>query len=143
MTQHDPYRLAGAAPGRLAALVDAWTSARRGETPLPFADDLDPRAWPQPEAVALVGVFFNPLRLRLDRVGADWTARFGRAVEGRFLDELAGRDPFDAIEQQCLAAIETRSPTLSQASGRPARLILPYWGDGHVSSLVAALDTAS
>ena len=79
---------------------------------------------------------------RLDRAGTEGTGRFGRVVHGRFLDEFAGRDPFDGLEEQCRAAIRSKGPAHAPAEGsRPARLVLPYWADGHVGTLVAVLQT--
>jgi hypothetical protein len=139
-TDDAAYAVPPSLDGSLATVLDVWVRCRRGETQLPFADDLDPAAWPDGSAVALVGVFHNPLRLRLDRAGTQWTRRFGRDVHGHFLDEFAGRDPFDGLEEQCGAAIRSRGPAHAQPSGsRPARLALPYWGDGRVSTLVVVL----
>jgi hypothetical protein len=136
------YAVPPSLDGSLASVLDIWVRSRRGETQLPFAADIDPADWPDGSAVALIGVFHNPLRLRLDRAGTQWTGRFGRDVHGRFLDEFAGRDPFDGLEQQCGAAIRTKGPAHAAAAGaRPARLVLPYWADGHVGTLVAVLQS--
>jgi hypothetical protein len=136
MTDTQHYALPDSLPAPLAAALEGWRQAKRAENDLPFADDVDLDQLGSPTLSAIVHVFYNPLRLRLDQVSAALDTRYGRPLNGRFLDEFASRSPFESSEAQCEAAIHARAPTFFIGADELGRLVLPYWGDGHVRLMV-------
>ena len=137
MAAHQNFPVPATPPTPFASALAGWVGSRRSENPLPFADDIDMDRLGTPPASAVVQVFYNPLRLLLDRVSPVLEKIFGRALAGRFADEFASRAPFESFEAQCEETIHTRAPTYFECSDGRVRLVLPYWGDGHVSMLVA------
>jgi len=132
-------------PARIEASHDRvrayWAGLRRGENAIPFWDDvklasLDKLA----DDAMLLDVFGNPARFRLAIVGKNIEAAYGRPIDGKFLDELDLRPPFDKLAAQCRTAVERRTPTYFHSEAyRYSRLVLPLWGEGRVSMLLAAV----
>jgi hypothetical protein len=97
----------------------------------------------------LIGVFDNPLRFRLDLMGADLTEWYGETTGNRFLDEIQLHAPFDELILQCRATVEGCVPTYYRRTaagkggadhpGGYARLLLPLWGNGRIGMLLGAV----
>jgi hypothetical protein len=122
-----------------------WQSLQRGESNMPFSDDVDPSRVPELEdQMMLIGTFENPDRFRFEIVGAQIVRHYGGPLAGRFTDEIEPRAPLDSLTQQCVATVAQREPTYFRAETAGlktgyARLLLPTWGEGHVMLLVGAI----
>ena len=125
-----------------------WQGLKRGENDIPFWDDVkfSLRTRLANEAL-LIEVFENPQRFRFDIVGEDVTKRYGKAMIGKFSDEIDLNAPLEEFTSQCRATVERRIPSYYRQppSGTPqqqdgyARLILPLWGNGRIEMLLAAI----
>jgi hypothetical protein len=122
-----------------------WQGLKRGENDIPFWDDVkfSLRTRLAREAL-LVEVFENPQRFRFDIVGEDVTNRYGKAISGRFSDEIDLSAPLEEFTDQCRATVERRISTYYRQGARQqkdgyARLILPLWGNGRIEMLLAAI----
>jgi hypothetical protein len=125
-----------------------WQGLKRGENDIPFWDDVkfSLRTRLAREAL-LIEVFENPQRFRFDIVGEDVTKRYGKAINGKFSDEIDLSMPLEELTRQCRATVERRIPTYyRQAPSRTphekdeyARLVLPLWGNGRIEMLLAAI----
>jgi hypothetical protein len=62
-------------------------------------------------------------------------------LDGQFIDEMAQTFPIDRLLQQCHATVTTRAPTYwrGETPSRHARILLPLWGDGHISMILGAV----
>jgi hypothetical protein len=141
-----PFDLTGRAPGRLDHILQGWRDLRRGQATMPFADDLDlPKVETDVDDVFVLGVFESPVRFRFDVVRLPHWPSAQADLADRFLDEVASPAPLQLARAQADATVELGEPTLYQ---RPAgsdarayaRLMLPYWGEGHVKLLLGAVD---
>ena len=123
----------------LGSVRDYWRSLLRGESDMPFWDDFTPgKLGDQVQKCMLLNVFDKPLRFRFDAVmGSEIEARYGEAVRDRFCDEIKPRPPFEFLNAQGSATIEARAPTFYEGVGY-SRLLLPMWGDGRISMVLAA-----
>jgi hypothetical protein len=70
---------------------------------------------------------------------------YGEKLEDQFADELDTRTPLQYFAAQSSATSESGAPSFYQYSqaGELAeykRLMLPFWGDGHVSTILAAFE---
>lgn len=125
-----------------------WEGLRRGESTIPFSDDVNLSALSDLESSALlIEVFENPTRFRINIAGDAAEKRYGAKLAGKFIDEIPSRAPLDALAEQCLASVEGKSPTYARISvpqgtrAGYARLVLPTWGNGHVDSLLCIFAT--
>jgi hypothetical protein len=122
-----------------------WDGLRRGDNEVPFWDDVNPSALADlADNAMLLDVFDNPLRFRFAIIGQSIAARYGQSINGKFLDEVNQRPPFDQLDAQCLAAVERQSPTYFRRGPSPgaksySRLVLPLWGEGRVSMLLTEI----
>jgi hypothetical protein len=136
-------------PDDVESLLDRvrayWQSLQRGESNMPFSDDVDPSKVPELEdQMMLIGAFERPDRFRFEMVGVQIVRHYGEPLNGRFTDEIEQRAPLDSLTQQCAATVALREQTYFRAetSGLKtgyARLLLPTWGDGHVLLLLGAV----
>lgn len=139
-----PFAPSGRLPPDLARVEAYWRGLLRGSAEIPFWDDFKPTDLPDLAGrLFLIGVYAKPERYRLDQVGAD-LMRPGEQ-EGLFVDETAPVTPFEFLTAQCAATTEAAATTLYRhepdGGRRPyRRLILPMWGDGHLSMLLGAID---
>lgn len=126
---------------KLARVEAYWRSLIRGANNMPFWDDFVPAALQDVSADALLlDVFDKPERLRFDSiVGAEIERRYGEAIGDRFTDDITPRAPFEYLNAQASAALESREPTLYRNTAY-ARLMLPMWGDGSISMLLCAYE---
>jgi hypothetical protein len=129
--------------GNLARIQDYWQRLRRGENSIPFSDDIRLASLSSmAQDVLLIEVFDDPMRFRIDIAGARVEKQYGAPLAGKFVDEVAPRGPLDGLSAQCRAVVEARTPGYEtrKASKQPlARLVLPFWGDGHVAMLLVAI----
>jgi len=131
--------------GNLAQVQSYWQGLKRGQADIPFADDvkLAPLGRLAADAI-LIDVFQGPPRFRFAIVGEAVSAAYGKALEGQFVDEVAQVFPIDRLLQQCHATIATHAPTYwrSETSSRHARILLPLWGNGHISMFLGGIAAA-
>lgn len=130
------------APERLPPDLDRvrayWRGLLRGSATIPFWDDVKLIDLPDlAERLFLVDAFEKPERFRLNYVGE----AIGENLAGLFADETDLASPLDYLRAQCATTIECRAPTLHRQAGDQAyeRLILPLWGEGHISMLLGAV----
>lgn len=126
---------------KLTKVEAYWRSLIRGANNLPFWDDFVPAALSEVGGdLLLLDVFAKPTRLRFDSiVGPEIERRYGEAVRDRFSDEIELRTPFEYLNAQASATLESGKPTLHRGSSY-VRLLLPMWGDGRISMLLCAYD---
>ena len=145
-----PYSVPSKLEASLARVRTYWEGLKRRDAGMPFWDDVNPAALPDLSGrLMLIEVFDKPLRFRFEIVGEELKEGCGADVVGRFSDEIEIRDPFQYLNSQGLAAIESRAPTYyrhevakrgsSGAREGYARLILPLWGDGRIGMLLGAV----
>jgi hypothetical protein len=126
-----------------------WQGLKRGENKILFWGDVKfPLRTRLAREALLIEVFENPQRFRFDVVGEDLTNRYGKAISGRFSDEIDLSAPLEEFAGQCRATVERRIPTYYrqgtwQQKDGYARLILPLWGNGRIEMLLAAIAPAS
>jgi hypothetical protein len=125
----------------LVRVRDHWLGLRRGQADIPFADDVKLSTLEDPAAdLMVIDVFERPMRFRISIAGHRIASRYGQLVEGLFADEIIPGAPLDYFLSQCSATVEGRGPTYyHDPQSSYARLMLPLWGDGHISSLLAAV----
>jgi len=141
-----PFATPAHLPPDLARVQAYWRGLLRGEAKIPFWDDAKLSDLPDlTDRLFLVDAFQGPERFRFAEVGARVG---GREFGGRFLDETDLPWPFEFLRAQCSATVECAAPTCFRfedpaASGWPYwRLLLPMWGDGHVSMLLGVVDVS-
>jgi hypothetical protein len=139
MDKSHPFPLPDSLPRDLAAVHAIWRGLRRGGNEMPFSDDLDPAALTKKAGqVLLLDVFDKPERFRFSHFAGDLLLPQETALSGRFIDEVDLAAPLAFLRAQASATVEARAPTCYAHNGA-ARLLLPLWGDGHVSLLLGAI----
>lgn len=137
-----PFALPERIDAQLETLRRYWSALKRAQNTMPFADDLRVDQFPQfAPSLLVIEVRETPERFRFDLVGAEIERRFGEALAGRFLDEVAHRTPIDFLASQCSALMQTSTPTwFASKTGDSSyeRLLLPFWGNGYVSRIAGA-----
>ncbi len=122
-----------------------WRGLLRGAAEMPFWDDVKlSDLGDLNDRLVLMDVFQKPERFRLALVGE---AVGGEALAGCFLDEAVLNRPLDFLRAQSSATVECEAPTWFRFEGEGAdavrsysRLLLPMWGDGRISMILAAVD---
>jgi hypothetical protein len=144
-----PFALPAKLSAPLGHTKNYWESLKRGENPIPFADDLKLTSLPGlSDGLLLIETFERPLRFRLSSVGKHVRALFGDDLEGRFVDEIDVRLPLEFLAAQASATVEGGTPTyFARKAGRGqsrhpgyARLLLPLWGNGRVEMILAVFE---
>ncbi len=127
----------------LARVQDYWQKLRRGENSVPLSDDISLTALPEmSQQSLLIEIFHDPVRFRVDIAGARVEQHYGAPLAGKFLDEIPARGPLDGLSAHCQSVLEARTPgyeTRGQGKQQFARLVLPFWGNGHVDMLLVAV----
>src|SRR6516164_1858208 len=145
-----PYSVPSKLEAGLARVRAYWEGLKRGEAAMPFWDDVNLAAFPDLSSRAmLIEVFDKPLRFRFGIVGGELKERYRADIAGRFSDEIEICHPFQYLNSQASATIESRAPTYyrheatkrgsSRATEGYSRLILPTWGDGCIGMLLGAV----
>lgn len=128
-----------AVEGDLARIQDYWHRLRRGENTIPFSDDIRLTSLSdKAQDTLLIEVFHDPVRFRVDIAGARVEKHYGAPLAGKFLDEIPPRGPLDGLSAQCQSVLEARTPGFEAHKQQFARLVLPFWGNGHVDMLLVA-----
>jgi len=141
-----PFAIEPPLSGRLEAVLEDWKSLLRGQAEIPFADDLDfARAERLCPDAFLLGVFERPRRFRFELASTPHAPEIARELLGRFIDEVELRGPLHYLRAQAEAAVESLAPSFYEhrptgAEHGYGRLLLPAWGEGHVSALLGAVE---
>lgn len=136
-----PFPLPKTPERSLARVLAYWEGLKRADNDMPFWDDVKLSALPDlADSLLLMDVFALPERFRFRTVGGGLAQRYGEAVTGKFIDELNLRAPFGYLRAQCSATVEARAPTYHVDAAGYSRILLPMWGDGHISMLLGAVD---
>lgn len=143
----NPYRLPRTLAPDLVRVAAYWRGLLRGSAEIPFWDDLNLEGLPDLSSrLLLIDAFSQPERFRFNLVGADLQAMQPEPVTGKFLDEVSLNSPFEFMRSQCSATVESGAPTFDKQSATQgsvrtgySRLLLPMWGDGHISMLLGAV----
>jgi hypothetical protein len=107
-----PYSVPSKLEAGLARVRAYWEGLKRGDAGIPFWDDVNLAALPDlSHRVMLIEVFDKPLRFRFGIVGEELKERYGADVVGRFSDEIEIHHPFQYLNSQALATVESRAPT--------------------------------
>ncbi len=125
----------------LAKVLDYWKDLLRGENPMPFSDDIDLSRLPDlSSALMLLTAFENPDRFRFETAGEKIALGYGAPLAGKFSDEMEQSGPLEEFTEQCRLTITQRAPTYFRSPfGNYARILLPTWGEGHVTLLLGAI----
>ena len=134
-----PFPLSDVEP-ELEGLRQYWSSLIRGHNDMPFWDDFAPSATPQlADRLVVLDVFEKPNRFRYSGLlGAELEKRLGEDVRHKFVHEASRGDPFNFLESQAEATVESAKPTYYRA-GAYSRILLPMWGDGRIGMLLGAV----
>lgn len=134
-----PYPLNDLEP-ELDGLRRYWAALIRGDNEMPFSDDLKPSEIALLSSrLVILDVFDKPNRFRYSSLlGKELLDRYGEDVLDMFLHETAHRAPFDFLESQAEATIESAKPTFYRASDY-SRILLPMWSDGRIGMLLGAV----
>ena len=147
----NPFSLRNKIEPALTLVLAYWQSLKRAENSMPFWDDVAASSLPDlADRLLLIKASAKPERFRLESVGQRLTERYGTAVAGKFIDEMDLRSPFEYLRSQCSATVESRAPTYyphregnaetSDSIKSYSRLLLPLWGDGHVGTILGAVE---
>jgi hypothetical protein len=127
----------------LIRIQDYWQQLRRGENSIPFSDDINLASLPgTAQRTLLIEVFYDPLRFRIDIAGARVEEQYGGALAGRFLDEVTPHAPLEGLSVLCQTAVNKHMHCYEirgRGDQQYARLVLPFWGNGHVDMLLVAI----
>jgi hypothetical protein len=134
-----PFPLTDIEP-ELEGLRQYWASLIRGNNDMPCWEDFKPSAVGQlSRRLVVLDVFDKPNRFRFSGLlGSELRERYGEDVRDMFLHEAARRAPFNFLESQAEAALESAKPTYYRA-GAYSRILLPMWGDGRIGMLLGAV----
>lgn len=138
MSCRNPFPLPDRLDATLQSSLSFWQGLRRGESPIPFSDDLALSALSNLSGMPfLLSAFASPERFRFEFVSEILR---GAAAAGGFIDEMSPDDNFCYLRAQSSGTIEAAEPTflrLTEKSGRSfSRLLLPMWEDGQVDMLL-------
>ncbi|TNE63099.1 MAG: hypothetical protein EP335_10645 [Alphaproteobacteria bacterium] len=148
MTAARPYAVPADLAPALEAVQAYWKGLLRGSAEIPFADDLQLEALgSQGPRLALLDVFEKPERFRVCGIGAELATGQSTTLAGRFVDEVNLYHPLEFLRSQASATVESGAATCySQGAAKDgshagfSRLMLPLWGEGHISMILVAVD---
>ena len=146
VTDAQPFALPAFLNAPFAALRGYWNSLKRGNASIPFSDDLSLAALGKlADSVVLIHVFKKPQRFLFEMAAGKVSDLYGEKLEDQFADELEARTPLQYFASQSSATAESGTPTFyhyAQAgeSAEYKRLMLPFWGDGHVTTILATFE---
>lgn len=143
----NPYCLPTTLTPDLARVADYWRGLLRASAEIPFWDDLNLENLPDlVPRLLLIDAFFQPERFRFNHVGAELQTLQPKPITGEFLDEASLDCPLEFMRSQCSATVECEAPTFYKQDAIPdpvrtgySRLLLPMWGDGHISMLLGVV----
>jgi hypothetical protein len=142
MQCRNPFPLPDRLDAKLQPVVTLWENLKRGESAMPFGDDLGmPALSKLPGNPFLLSVFPAPERYRFEFICDNLR---GDVTTGTFIDEMSPNLNFSYLRAQSSATVEAAAPTLLhliQWSGYSfSRVLLPMWGNGQVTMLLGAID---
>jgi hypothetical protein len=138
----DRFALPAKMERKLGEVHSYWQGLKRGQADIPFADDVKLAPLGRLAAnVLLLDVFEGPQRFRFGIVGEAVSNSYGTNLEGQFVDEVPSTFPLDELPDQCRATTLTRASTYYDGGTELRRLLLPLWGDGHISMILGAFVT--
>lgn len=135
-----PFPLPPSLSSDLGKVHGYWRNLIRGQaSEMPYWDDVKlPDLAALEGRLMLVTAFAQPERFRFEIAGKEITTRYGQEFASRFADEIDINPPLDFFPAQASATVECRAPTYF-AGGDYERLLLPLWGEGHVSMLLGVI----
>lgn len=142
---HSPFSIDLPLSPSLDRLLGYWRGLLRGEATVPFADDVNmAKVEALTDEAFVLGVFEKPQRFRLD-LAHSRQARIEETLTGRFIDEVELPCPMEFLKAQASATVESMAPSFYEHRPKHAergygRLLLPAWGEGHVSLLLGAVE---
>jgi hypothetical protein len=142
----NPFPLPDSLTGELARVHAAWTALLRADNRIPFSDDLNPATFAgEGGPLLLLDVFEKPERFRFSLADPYLVPSQEANLSGKFLDEVDLGKAFAFLRSQASATVEARAPTYYRMGSRGlspgfARLVLPFWGDGRVATLLGVVD---
>ena len=136
-----PFALSDRIDPELESVRRYWTTLRRSKNAIPFADDLNLEQLKQFEPRLMVlEVRERPQRFRIAIVGGQIEKRFKAELADWFIDELAPNPPLEYLASQCCAVMQSSAPAwfaCEDGERGYERLLLPMWGNGYVSTILA------
>ena len=137
-------------PAKLTSDLDHvlvyWSSLKRGESEIPFSDDLELSSLSYlSDRLMTIDVFERPQRFRFSMVGKNTLGRYGSDFSGKFADEIDSKSPLDFFKSQASATVEARAPTYYMTGddvspeSKTARLLLPMWGNGQIAIILGCV----
>ena len=133
-----PFALPASLSSELDRVRQYWDGLKRAGNEVPFWDDVNPSALSEfAGQLMLVDVFEKPQRFRLNTVGQKIRDWYGSDIVGKFVDEIEDKGPLAYFIAQASATVEAAEPTYHHDGC--VRLLLPMWGDGHVSMLLGTV----
>ncbi|MEX1153867.1 hypothetical protein [Parvibaculum sp.] len=135
-----PYALPPKLEPDLADVHAYWQRLIRGQASnMPYWDDVTFSDLPAlADRLMLATAFAKPERFRFEIVGKEISAHYGREFNGRFADEVDVNPPLDFFRSQASVTVESGAPTYFRSNDY-ARLLLPLWGEGHISMVLGAV----
>jgi len=146
MRPQTPFAIEHSLSPALDRTLAYWRELLRGEATIPFADDVNmAKVEAQADNVFILGVFEKPRRFRLELVRLPAAPDVEAELAGRFIDEVDLPSPLQFLSSQAAAAAEGQTPTVYEHRPHGAergygRVLLPAWGEGHVSLLLGAVE---
>lgn len=123
-----------------------WNSLKRGDSKIPFSDDLKLSSLSYlSNQLMLVDVFERPQRFRFSLVGKKVQEIYGSNFLGKFADEIDPGAPLNFFISQASATIEVRVPTFfsihsdTKSEQAIGRVLFPMWGNGCIETILGAI----
>ena len=144
-SKHESYALPDQLAPDLTAVLNYWQGLRRGENSMPFADDIDLAAVAcVPQRGLLLEVFertpFASGSTMRDKSCAAASVSRSRASSQ---DEIPSKSPLEELTAQASATVAGGVPTHYSDPSGSSRLLLPTWGEGHMSLLLGLVTSTN
>jgi hypothetical protein len=143
---HSPFSIDQPLSPSLDRVLEYWRGLLRGEATIPFSDDVNmAKVEALTDEAFVLGVFEKPQRFRLELAHTRQALQIETTLMGRFIDEVDLPNPMEFLKAQASATVENMAPSFYEHRPRHAdraygRLLLPAWGEGHVSLLLGAVE---
>ena len=145
-----PFAIPVKLPSALDRVYGYWNGLKRGESDIPFWDDLDLSSLSDlADRLMLVDVFEMPQRFRFNSVGKVILESYGSDLAGKFSDEIDPKSPLEFFTSQASVTVEANAPTFFTATSESrrdasnARLLLPMWGNGRIEMILGGVTKAT
>jgi hypothetical protein len=148
--QAQPFAMPEHLEHELAEVLAYWEGLEHRHDDVPYWDEVHLTSIREYNNILMmIEVFENPERFRFGVAGRAIVQRFGKSLEGHFVDEVARRAPVEYLASQCSATVQSERPTFyhhvamnthaPDPSKSYLRLLLPLWGDSRVDMLLGAI----